>query len=286
MSSTSDIRRRIKSVKSIQQITKAMKMVAAARLRKAQDKALASKPYTDKMIEILNNVAQGVDDISHPLLAVREVKKVAYLILTSDKGLAGAYASNVIREALPLVQGRDDVSISVVGRKGRDYFRHRGYAIDHEYIGISERPTYSDAAQVARDMARDYSTATYDEIHLVYTRFFSPGHFKPEALKLLPLDSPGQKGATHRWRSRSRYIRTFGGKRSGSAVTAISGNGDLWALSQAAASELGSRMLAMSSATDNAQELISTLILNYNKLRQANITREISEIVGGAEALK
>ena len=287
MSSTSDIRRRIKSVKSIQQITKAMKMVAAARLRKAQDKALASKPYTDKMIEILNNVAQGVEDISHPLLSVREVKKVAYLILTSDKGLAGAYSSNVIREALPFIKGRDNVSISTVGRKGRDYFRHRGYEIDHEYIGISERPTYQDAAQVAREMARDYSTATYDEIHLVYTRFFSPGHFKPEALKLLPLDSPGQKGGDASVAVPQPIIFEPSAANVLEALlplyleTVIYG-----ALSQAAASELGSRMLAMSSATDNAQELISTLILNYNKLRQANITREISEIVGGAEALK
>ena len=287
MSSTSDIRRRIKSVKSIQQITKAMKMVAAARLRKAQDKALASKPYTDKMIEILNNVAQGVEDISHPLLAVREVKKVAYLILTSDKGLAGAYSSNVIREALPFIKGRDNVSISTVGRKGRDYFRHRGYEIDHEYIGISERPTYQDASQVARDMANDYRTAKYDEIHIVYTRFFSPGHFKPEALKLLPLDSPKQKSGAEPTTASQPIIFEP------SAATVLEALLPLYletviygALSQAAASELGSRMLAMSSATDNAQELISTLILNSNKLRQANITREISEIVGGAEALK
>ena len=286
MSSTSDIRRRIKSVKSIQQITKAMKMVAAARLRKAQDKALASKPYTDKMIEILNNVAQGVEDISHPLLAVREVNKVAYLILTSDKGLAGAYSSNVIREALPFIKGRDNVSISTVGRKGRDYFRHRGYEIDHEYIGISERPTYQDASQVAREMANDYKTAKYDEIHIVYTRFFSPGHFKPEALKLLPLDSPKQKSGVEAAASQPIIFEP-------SAATVLEALLPLYletviygALSQAAASELGSRMLAMSSATDNAQELISTLILNSNKLRQANITREISEIVGGAEALK
>ncbi len=285
MSSTSDIRRRIKSVKSIQQITKAMKMVAAARLRKAQDKALASKPYTDKMIEILNNVAQGVEDINHPLLAVREVKKVAYLILTSDKGLAGAYSSNVIREALPFVKDRDDVSISTVGRKGRDYFRNRGYEIDHEYIGISERPTYQDATQLARDMARDYITAKYDEIHIVYTRFFSPGHFKPEAIKLLPLDPPKHENGG----GAAAQPIIFGP----SAATVLEVLLPLYletviygALSQAAASELGSRMLAMSSATDNAQELISALILNYNKLRQANITREISEIVGGAEALK
>ena len=286
MSSTSDIRRRIKSVKSIQQITKAMKMVAAARLRKAQDKALASKPYTDKIIEMLTNVAQGAGDVSHPLLSVREVKKVGYLVLTSDKGLAGAYSSNVIKEALPFVQGRKNVSICALGRKGRDYFKRRDYLIDREYIGISERPTYQDAVQVARDMARDYLTAKYDEIHIVYTRFYSPGHFRPEALKLLPLDTPGQEGPAEGPAAQPIIFEP-----SASIVleallpkyleTVIYG-----ALTQAAASELGSRMLAMSSATDNAQELITSLILNYNKVRQANITREISEIVGGAEALR
>ena len=286
MSSTSDIRRRIKSVKSIQQITKAMKMVAAARLRKAQDKALASKPYTDKIIEMLTSVAQGAGEVSHPLLSVREVKKVGYLVLTSDKGLAGAYSSNVIKEALPFVQGRKNVSICALGRKGRDYFKRRDYVIDREYIGISERPTYQDAAQVARDMARDYLTAKYDEIHIVYTRFYSPGHFRPEALKLLPLDTPGQEGT-----AASPAAQPIIFEPSASIVleallpkyleTVIYG-----ALTQAAASELGSRMLAMSSATDNAQELITSLILNYNKVRQANITREISEIVGGAEALR
>lgn len=287
MSSTSDIRRRIKSVKSIQQITKAMKMVAAARLRKAQDKALASKPYTDKIMEILGNVAQGLENFSHPLLAVREVKKVGYLVLTSDKGLAGAYSSNVIKESLPFVKGNDSVSISTVGRKGRDYFKRRGYVIDHEYIGISERPTYQDAAQVARDMANDYISAKYDEIHIVYTRFYSPGHFMPEALKLLPLDSPKtQADAMPEIVSQPIIFEP-------SATIVLEAMLPLYletviygALTQSAASELGSRMLAMSSATDNAQELISTLILNYNKLRQANITREISEIVGGAEALK
>ena len=285
MSSTSDIRRRIKSVKSIQQITKAMKMVAAARLRKAQDKALASKPYTDKIIAMLTNVAQGAGEVSHPLLSVREVKQVAYLILTSDKGLAGAYSSNVIKEALPFVQGRENVSICALGRKGRDYFKRRGYVIDREYIGISERPTYQDAVQVARDMAQDYLTAKYDEIHIVYTRFFSPGHFKPESLKLLPLDPPKQDEST------ASVAQPIIFEPSAVVVlkallpkyleTVIYG-----ALTQSAASELGSRMLAMSSATDNAQELITSLILNYNKVRQANITREISEIVGGAEALR
>ena len=287
MSSTSDIRRRIKSVKSIQQITKAMKMVAAARLRKAQDKAMASKPYTDKIIAMLTNVAQGAGEVSHPLLSVREVKKVAYLVLTADKGLAGAYSSNVIKEALPFVQGRENVSICSLGRKGRDYFKRRGYVIDREYIGISERPTYQDAVQVARDMAQDYLTAKYDEIHIVYTRFYSPGHFKPESLKLLPLDPPKQEEGPASGSAAQPIIFEPSATIVLKALlpkyleTVIYG-----ALTQAAASELGSRMLAMSSATDNAQELITSLILNYNKVRQANITREISEIVGGAEALR
>jgi len=284
MSSTGDIRRRIKSVKSIQQITKAMKMVAAARLRKAQERALASKPYTDKIIEMLMNVAQGVEDISHPLLNVREVKKIGYLILSADKGLAGAYSSNAIKEALPFVQGKDNVGINTVGRKSRDYFKRRGYVVEHEYSGFSEKPTYQDAAQLAKDMADAYMSAQYDEIHVVYTRFYSPGHFKPESVKLLPLDSPKTKDGNVTGKpiifvpSAAEVLDALLPKY---LETVIYG-----ALIQSAASELGSRMLAMSSATDNAQELIAILVLNYNKVRQANITREISEIVGGAEALR
>ena len=289
MSSTSDIRRRIKSVKNIQQITKAMKMVAAARLRKAQERALASKPYTDKIIEILMNVAQGTDgnEIAHPLLAVREVKKIGYLIVSADKGLAGAYSSNVIKEALPFVKGRDNVGINTVGRKSRDYFKRRGYAIDHEYSGFSEKPTYQDAVQLAKDMAESYMSGKYDEIHVVYTRFFSPGHFTPESLKLLPLDSPKREagdapiGAGCPIIFEPSLAEVLDALLPKYLETVIYG-----ALTQSAASELGSRMMAMSAATDNAQELIAILILNYNKVRQANITREISEIVGGSESLR
>ena len=289
MSSTSDIRRRIKSVKNIQQITKAMKMVAAARLRKAQERALYSKPYTDKITEMLINVAQGVDEsaIGHPLLTVREVRKIGYLIVSADKGLAGAYSSNVIKEALPCIQGKDNVSINTVGRKSRDYFKRRGYSLDHEYTGFSERPTYQDAVQLARDMADDYTSGKVDEIHIVYTRFYSPGHFKPEIVKLLPLDSPGKESGDAVETTGQEIIfvpsaeEVLGALLPKYLETVIYG-----ALIQSAASELGSRMLAMSSATDNAQELITILVLNYNKVRQANITREISEIVGGAEALR
>lgn len=291
MPSTRDIRRRIKSVKNIQQITKAMKMVAAARLRKAQEKALASKPYTDKIIEVLHNVAQGAGDISHPLLVAREVNTIGYLILAADKGLAGAYSSNVIKEALPNVRGKDNVGLNLVGRKSRDYFKRRGYTIAREYTGFSERPDYQNAVELAKDMADAYIKGEYDEIRIVYTRFFSPGHFRPETMRLLPLDAPHKETVENEmdidWSAQNPIIFEPSAKEVLELLlpkyleTVIYG-----ALLQSAASELGARMMAMSSATDNAQELITKLILNYNKVRQANITREISEIVGGAEALK
>ena len=287
MASTRDIRRRIKSVKNIQQITKAMKMVAAARLRKAQEKALASKPYTDKIIEVLSDVAQHAPDCGHPLLAVREIKRTGYLILSADKGLAGAYSSNVIKEALPLLRGNDNAGINAVGRKTRDYFKRRGYALDREYNGFSERPSYQDAVRLAREMADAYTSGEYDEIHIVYTRFFSPGHFRPATMRLLPMDTPVQNDAERDPDAPSTIIFEPSTQEVLERLlpkyleTVIYG-----ALLQSAASELGARMMAMSSATDNAQELISQLVLNYNKVRQANITREITEIVGGAEALK
>jgi len=282
MPSAQDIRRRIKSVKSIQQITKAMKMVAAARLRRAQEKATASKPYTEKVQQVLASVAAHTAEIAHPLLEVRAVKRTVYLVLSSDKGLAGAYASNVFKELTPRITDKNTTGIMAVGRKTRDYFRRRGYAIDAEYTGFSERPAYDNARVIARDLAQRFQNGDCDEIYLVYTQFFSPIHLKPAVTRLLPLDI-GQ--------STDPAVTDYLFEPSPEAVlglllpkyleTMVYG-----ALLQAAASELGSRMTAMGAATDNAEELIAKLILNYNKVRQATITREITEIVGGAEALK
>lgn len=286
MASTQDIRRRIKSVKSIEQITKAMEMVAAARLRRAQERANASKPYTQKIREALLHVAGTLrEDDVHPLLEVREVKRIGYLVISSDKGLAGAYASNVIKEVLPAVRGKDNVGLVTVGRKARDYFRRRQYQIDHEYTGFSEKPKYENAVEIARDLASDFIAGKYDEIHLVFTRFVSPIVQKPATIKLLPASS--QVDEQEKAAARSEYIFEPSAAEVLNLLvpkyleTVIYG-----ALLQAAASELGARMTAMGSATTNAQDLIAKLVLNYNKVRQATITREISEIVGGAEALK
>lgn len=283
MASARDIRRRIKSVKNIQQITKAMKMVAAARLRKAQEKAIASKPYTDKIREVLHSVAANARDASHPLLEQREVKQVAYLVLGPDKGLAGAYASNLIKEVLPKVRENAQAKLITVGRKARDYFKRRSYAIDGEYTGFSEKPSYQDAVMLAQLMADKFASAEYDEIYLTYTHFYSPINQKPTTIKLLPVAGMGDGEEV----PQTEYIFEPSANEVLNLLlpryleTVIYG-----ALLQSAASELGARMTAMGSATDNAQELISKLTLNYNKVRQATITREISEIVGGAEALK
>ncbi|HML34074.1 MULTISPECIES: ATP synthase F1 subunit gamma [Sporomusa] len=283
MANARDIRRRIKSVKNIQQITKAMKMVAAARLRRAQERAIASRPYTDKIREVLASVTANAGDASHPLLEVREVKQVGYLVLSADKGLAGAYSSNLVKEVLPQISGKDNARLVTVGRKARDYFKRRGYKIDGEYFGFSEKPSYQDAVMLAELMAEKFASGEYDEIYLTYTHFYSPVNQKPTTVKLLPVTGTGDGEET----PQTEYIFEPSAGEVLSLLlpryleTVIYG-----ALLQSSASELGSRMTAMGSATDNAQELISKLTLNYNKVRQATITSEINEIVGGAEALK
>lgn len=283
MASTQDIRRRIKSVKNIQQITKAMKMVAAARLRKAQESALANKPYAEKMQAVLRDVAGSAGDINHPLLEVRPVNKKAYVVLAADKGLAGAYSSNVFKEVITHFSNKSDADLITVGRKARDYFFHRGYNIVTEYAGFSERPTYEHAKHVAMKIMELFTSGEYDEIHMVYTKFISPINVVPTTVKLLPIsDIEGEEK-----QSGGEYIyEPNAGEVLGLLLPQYLETMVYGALLQSAASELGSRMTAMSAATDNADELISKLVLNYNKVRQAGITREINEIVSGAEALK
>lgn len=283
MASTQDIRRRIKSVKNIEQITKAMKMVAAARLRRAQSQAIASKPYTDKIAEVLRNVAANAGDSSNPLLEVREVKRTGYLILSADKGLAGAYSSNLFKEVVPRITDKSAAGLIAVGRKARDYFRRRQYIVDQEYTGFSDKPTYQEAAEIASAVAESYISGKYDEIYLAYTEFHSPLVQKPNIVKLLPLAnySAGNKDEVLDYIFEPSAAEVMNLLLPKYIETVVYG-----ALLQSAASELGARMTAMGAATDNAEELIAKLVLNYNKIRQANITREITEIVGGAEALK
>lgn len=282
MASLQDIRRRIKSVKSIQQITNAMNMVATSRLRKAKEAAVANKPYADKMAQVVSDIAANAGDFTHPLLEVRQEGKKLILVMASDKGLAGAYASNAFKEAVAGIEDKSNTEIVAVGRKTDAFFRNRDYEVAKSYIGISERPSYDDAREIAVDLISRFISGEVKEISMVYTRFVSAISCVPETVKLLPFGNLAGQGGTH-----AEYIyepdaqSVLGYMLPQYLVTTIYA-----ALLQAAASELSSRMNAMSNATDNAQELIAKLDLHYNKVRQAGITREITEIVGGAEALK
>lgn len=282
MASLQDIRRRIKSVKSIQQITNAMNMVATSRLRKAKEAAVANKPYADKMAQVVSDIAANAGDFTHPLLEARQEGKKLILVMASDKGLAGAYASNAFKEAVAGIEDKSNTEIVAVGRKTDAFFKNRDYEVAKSYIGISERPSYDNAKEIAIDLISRFVSGEVKEISMVYTRFVSAISCVPETVQLLPFGNLAGQGGTH-----AEYIyepdaqSVLGYMLPQYLVTTIYA-----ALLQAAASELSSRMNAMSNATDNAQELIAKLDLHYNKVRQAGITREITEIVGGAEALK
>ena len=282
MASLQDIRRRIKSVKSIQQITNAMNMVATSRLRKAKEAAVANKPYADKMAQVVSDIAANAGDFTHPLLEARQEGKKLILVMASDKGLAGAYASNAFKEAVAGIEDKSNTEIVAGGRKTDAFFKNRDYEVAKSYIGISERPSYDNAKEIAVDLISRFVSGEVKEISMVYTRFVSAISCVPETVQLLPFGNLAGQGGTH-----AEYIyepdaqSVLGYMLPQYLVTTIYA-----ALLQAAASELSSRMNAMSNATDNAQELIAKLDLHYNKVRQAGITREITEIVGGAEALK
>ena len=282
MANLQDIRRRIRSVKSIQQITNAMDMVATSRLRRAKEAANANRPYAEKTAAVIRSVAAAATDVTHPLLEQHAEGKRLILVLAADKGLAGAYSSNALKTAMTLVEDKDSTEIIAVGRKARDFFKNRSFNIVGERIGISERPQAVHAQSITKSVVEAFEKGGVKEVYMVYTRFVSAITCVPEIVKLLPFEALSGDGHVH-----TEYIyepnaeEVLGALLPQYLFTTIYA-----ALLQSAASELSSRMNAMSNATDNAGELIGKLDLYYNKVRQAGITNEINEIVGGAEALK
>ena len=278
-----DLRRRIKGVKNIQKITQAMKMVAAVRLRKAQERVKDNAPYYEGVAALLRAIASSGEDITSPLYVPREVRRTGYVVIGADKGLAGSYGSNLVKAVQRHSSNQENVSLVVVGRKVRDYFQRRKVTIDRAYIGISEKPGCQNARDIARTILDKYLAGDYDRVCLIYTRFFSPAVQQVAAEVILPIAPEVEAGP------QPALAQLF----EPSLASILDEAAATWleaaiyrALVNAAASEVAARLNAMSLATDNAQELISQLILEYNKVRQANITREISEIVGGAEALR
>ncbi len=289
MASAQDIRRRIKSVTNTQQITKAMKMVASARLRRAQGKAHATEPYAAKLGELLKNVASSAQKVNHPLLTKRPVTKTGYLIIGADKGLAGPYTYNLMKKVMTLLAGKDPETyeLVVVGRKPQEYLKHRKYKIAQVYSGFSDKPEYENATELAKDVADYFVEAKVDEVVMVYTHFINSITQEVRTTKLLPVETPQvETDLFEDEEAVEKYIFVPSGEDIFFELLPKYVEISVYnSLLQAAASELGSRMTAMTSATDNASELLDKLHLEYNKVRQAGITNEISEIVGGAAAV-
>lgn len=305
MATPREIHRHMKSVKNIQQITKAMKMVAAARLRRAQEKAASSRPFADKIKELLSTAVSDKAMLArlsveeHPLLEQRPVKRVGYIVVTSDKGLAGAYNSNVLKFAVAQLMDQEDYALVTVGRKAKDFFTRRGFDVEESYFGFSDKPTYNEARMIANAVAKLFTSGKVDEVILIYTKFKSALSFVPEAIPLLPVVPPTAEneasaidtGWDNDIEEEDNSITDIIFEPSADQtlkylVPYYAETLTYTALMQSAASELGARMTAMSAATDNASDLLKSLELSYNKARQAGITREINEIVGGAEALQ
>ena len=293
MPSLKDIRGRIGSVRNIAQITRAMEMVAASRMKRAQDAILAARPYSDEMRAALSRVAAVVGEEVHPLLARRPVKRVALIMITTDRGLAGSLNANAIRAALRWTQskmsetngdGRVEVEAITIGRKGRDGLRRAGIPIAAHFSQLGDRPSFSDVTPIARLVTDDFLEGKYDEIDVAYSTFITTLTQRPEITPLLPIATPKQEEGAEI--ENDEYLF----EPSPEAVlgrllphfVAI----DLYrAVLENQASEQSARMIAMRNSTDNANELIEDLTLVYNKTRQATITREMIEIASGAEAL-
>ncbi|NDI36838.1 ATP synthase F1 subunit gamma [Chengkuizengella sediminis] len=279
-----DIKRQISGFQNTKQITKAMEMVAASGLRKAQENAEAARPYSDKIKEVISNIASATKNLKHPMLENREVKKTGYLVITSDRGLAGGYNANLLRMVMNTIQEKhnstDDYSIFVIGRKGRDFFKRRNMPIVSQVTGLPDNPQYLDIQEIAKAAVQNFSDGIYDELYLAYNEFINPITQIPVEKRLLPLsDISESNGNTALYEYEPSAEDVLDVLLPKYAETLIYS-----AVLEGKASEFGARMTAMGNATNNATDLISGLTLVYNRARQAAITQEISEIIAGANA--
>jgi F-type H+-transporting ATPase subunit gamma len=286
MATLKAIRKRISSIRNTQQITKAMKMVSAAKLRRAQEAAVAARPYAEKMTDLLRNVAARVVSNAHPLLTVREEKRIQLVLLTSDRGLCGGYNANLIRaaEAFRREQGSEKtVQLTLMGRKGADYFRRRRVEISDRYLNILAIPPEELATEVAEKLISRFVGDETDAVYILYSTFRSAISQVPTLEKLLPVTVT----ATAEMEQRTEYLYEPGIQELlASLLPRMTAVAIQRALLEATASEHGARMTAMDSATTNASKMMGRLTLQMNRARQASITRELMDIVGTAEALK
>jgi F-type H+-transporting ATPase subunit gamma len=281
MPSLIDIRRRIRSVKNTQQITKAMKMVSAAKLRRAQEAMFAARPYARKMMEVLASLASRAQPGAHPLLQQRAGKRTLLVVVTADKGLCGGFNTNIVRAATRFLDERtdNDLSLSLIGRKGRDVFRRRHYKVHSEQVGVFQALKYPVAQRIAASLIETYQSGQVDEIYLAFNEFKTVIQQRIVVERLLPI----QPGSFAGGEAAQDYVYEPEPAQIFASILPKHVEVQVWrALLESAAAEHGARMAAMDAATNNAGDMIERLTLYMNKVRQAAITKEIIEVVSGA----
>jgi len=286
MPSLIDLRRRIRAVKSTQQITKAMKMIAASRLRKSQDRILNARPFSNQMLRVLRDLAARSDPSAHPLLAVREEQSALIIVITADKGLCGSFNTNILKAASHVLLGDPSrkVALGLVGRKGRDFFRRRGYEVRYERVQLFQRLNFEDAREIADLAAAQFVEEKVDAVHLVYNEFKSVLQQRVVTEQLLPI--PRERLDDETPAAKVDYLYEPDEKALLEQLLPAYVRTHVWrALLESGAAENAARMTAMDAATKNATEMMDGLTLYMNKVRQAAITREIIEVVSGAQAL-
>ncbi len=281
------IKRRIRSVKNTQQITKAMNMVSASKLRKTQPEVYAIRPYSQEITDVINSILSQEKSIKSPYLGRNKEGMTGYVVITSDRGLCGGYNSNVIKATLGHMQEKQSHGLIAVGKKGRDYFRRRNYDIKAEFLDIDDKPDYNRASNLGETVLDFFDTGIFNEVYMVYNYFISTLERKPVIQKLLPFESEEDGKKEQQDLGKALYLY----EPSAGAVLNLLFPEFLKTqiyrgLVEAKVSEFSARMTAMDAATDNAEEMIDDLTLIYNRARQSEITQEITEIVGGAEALR
>ena len=284
MPSLLDIRRRIRSVKNTQQLTKAMKTVSAAKLRRAQERVFSARPYAEQLKKVLGNMTARLQNIEHPLLTVRPEERILFLVVTADRGLCGAFNSNILRSATAFLRehASQKVLLATAGRKGRDFFKRRGLPIMAEYVNIFSKLDYGHARDIAESIIQAYTQAEVDAVYIIYNEFKSVIQQRVVVEKVLPLGKIEIQGSE----VQLDYIFEEPPQQIFNRLLPRYVEIQIYrALLESAAAEHGARMASMDTASRNAGEMIDMLTLNMNRIRQAAITREIIEVVSGAGAL-
>ena len=282
-----EIKRKIRSVNSTRQITKAMELVSTAKLKRAKDRVDITKPYFETVMRTVQDIMENEKSLKHDYLNVRDVQKTLYIVVSADRGLCGGYNINVIKTTGADMVSPDKTNVITIGKKARDFFNKNEIESLGEYVYISEKPTFAHAQDIARKALKLFSDEKVDEIKLVYTRLISTIAQEPAILKLLPIEVPEDEEKTTddelqefvTYEPSAEAVLSY-------VIPKYMESTIFGALVESSAAEQAARRIAMENASDNADDMIAELSLTYNQARQAAITQEISEIVGGAEALK